>query len=435
MEELPILIPIAAVLGLILMSAFFSGSETGLTSISRSKIYKLKMDGNRRAVSVSKLHENKERLISAILLGNNVVNIAASSIATALAIQLTGEAGVLYATIVMTLLVLVFAEVLPKTYAVRHSQQVALAVAPFLEIVTKFLGPFTTAIQAFVNRVIALISSPPKDEMSGVDALRGAVEMYHQDGDVLTEDKDMLSGVFDLGDTEVEQVMIHRSDMSSLSIDQPLEEICKFVANSMHSRVPIWENAPDKIIGILHTKDLFKELQNRDEGSSPIDIRNIMREPWFVPETITLKNQLKAFQEQKKHIALVVDEFGSVTGMITLEDIIEEVVGEIDDEHDEPTQKRISRCKDGSYDVDGDLSIRDFNRELDWDLSDEDATTVAGYLMAEAQRIPELEEIFEVGELMFKVLERESNQITKIKIRKANTPASKGSETSTEATN
>lgn len=419
MESTPLLIPISAVLILILMSAFFSGSETGLTSISRARIHKLRMEGNRRATAVSKLHEKKEQLISAILLGNNVVNIAASAIATALAIRLFGESGVIYATGVMTFLVLIFAEVLPKTYAVRHANQVALAVAPAFTLITKVLGPITMAIQAIVNRVISTLTTAPQDDMTGVEVLRGAVDMYHAEGGVLTEDRDMLSGIFDLGDIEVEKIMIHRSDMTSINVDAPMDEIVAFVANSLHSRIPMWKEAPDKIVGILHTKDLFKALQNQTPEESPIEINSLIRDAWFVPETITLKNQLKAFQSQKQHIAMVVDEFGSVTGLVTLEDIIEEVVGEIQDEHDAPEIKRVSRDSKGAYEVDGDISLRDLNRELGWTLSDEDATTVAGYLMAHAQRIPEVGEIFEIGEFMFEVLLREETQITLIKIRKS----------------
>jgi len=376
------------------------------------------MEGNRRAAAVGKLHEKKEQLISAILLGNNVVNIAASAIATALAIRLFGQTGVVYATAVMTILVLIFAEVLPKTYAVRNANQVSLAVAPILTVITRVLGPFTIAIQAIVDRVISLVTTAPKDDMTGVDVLRGTVDMYHAEGNVLTEDRDMLSGIFDLGDTEVEKIMIHRSDMTSINADAPLDEIVTFVANSLHSRIPVWKESPDKIIGILHTKDLFKALQ-LSEDNNPIDIVSLLRDPWFVPETITLKNQLKAFQSQKQHIAMVVDEFGSVTGLVTLEDIIEEVVGEIHDEHDAPVSERISRDENGAYDVDGDLSLRDLNRELNWTLSDQDATTVAGYVMTHAQRIPETGEIFEANDYMFEILEREENQITRVKIRKS----------------
>ncbi len=418
MDSTAILIPLLSVFGLIFLSAFFSGSETGLISVSRAKIHKLKMDGNRRAITVSKLREDKERLIGAILLGNNIVNIAASAIATSIAIQFVGEAGVIFATAIMTVLVLVFAEVLPKTYAVRHAEQVALMVAPAFVLITKLLSPFTNAVQFVVDKLISWISIAPEEKMSGVEVLRGAVDMYHKEGDVLKEDKDMLSGIFDLGDTEVKEIMIHRSDMISVNIDDKIENIVEFVAHSPHSRIPMWKGSPDNIIGIIHIKDIFKEVQICKGELGKIKLKPLLRKPWFVPETTTLKNQLKAFQENQRHIALVVDEFGCVTGLITLEDIIEEVVGEIEDEHDAPSEKKIRRFKDGSYNVDGDIPIRTLNREFSWNLSDEDSTTLAGYIMADVQRIPVAGEVFEIDDLMFKILEKEKNQLTRIKIRK-----------------
>lgn len=418
MEDGSFLIPFLFVLGLIFVSGFFSGSETGLTSVARPKIHKLKMEGNKRAIIVSKLREDKERLIGAILLGNNVVNIAASAIATSLAITYLGESGVVYATAIMTLLVLVFAEVLPKTYAVRNAEQVALAVAPMFVLITKILSPFTMAVQLVVDRVISLVSSSSQDEMSGVEVLRGAVDLYHEEGDVLKEDKDMLSGIFDLGDTEIEQIMVHRSDMETINIEKPITEIAHSIANSTHSRFPAWKDSPDNIIGVVHAKDVFKATQNHDGEAQSIDVMALVRKAMFVPEKKTLKNQLKDFQANKYHLAMVVDEFGSVTGMVTLEDIIEEIVGEIDDEHDAPKTKPIRRFKNGSYNIIGDISIRELNRELGWSLSHEDAMTLAGYILAHAQRIPEIDELFEIGDYMFRILKKEGTQITLVKIRK-----------------
>ncbi|MGJ8640875.1 MAG: HlyC/CorC family transporter [Opitutaceae bacterium] len=416
------MIPFLIVMGLIFISAFFSGSETGLTSVSRAKIHSLKMAGNRKAVIVSKLREDKERLIGAILLGNNVVNIAASAIGTALALQYFGPSGVVYATGIMTVLVLIFAEVLPKTYAVRHSEQVALAVAPLFVLIVKVLSPITMVVQMVVNRFISLFSFSPQEEMSGVDVLRGAVQMYHEEGNVLTDDRDMLSGIFDLGDTEVEAIMVHRSDMVMIDSQAPIESIVAFVANSSLSRIPVWTDSQDNITGVIHTKDLFKAAENHKGHLQDLDLKPHIREPWFVPETTRLKNQLKAFKEHRKHIALVVDEFGSVSGLITLEDIIEEILGEIDDEHDAPSRSRIRKSRDGSYDVDGDISIRDLNRELELGLSEEDATTLAGYIMAKIQKIPDADEILEIDDIMFKILKKKRNQLETIKIRKTDEP-------------
>lgn len=417
MQESSIFIPFISILGLILFSAFFSGSETGLMSVTEAKIHKLKMEGNKRAATVSKLLEDKERLIGSILLGNNIVNIGASALATSLAISLVGESGVIYATAIMTILVLVFAEVMPKTYAVRNAQGVALAVAPLFVLITKLLSPVTIAVQIFVSKVIALISDENMDTMTGVEVLRGAVDMYHLEGNVSKEHKDMLSGVFDLQDITVEEVMIHRSDLNSISIDETNDKIISYIAESVHSRIPVWKGAPDQIIGFLYGKDIFRVVHNYKGDLEKLDLKKYIRTPWFVPESLTLKNQLKGFRERQEHIALVVDEYGSVTGMLTLEDILEEVVGEIDDEHDEPTDRRIKKMKDGTYNINGDITLRDLNRETEWALKDEEATTLAGYIFAHAQTIPEVGEEFEIGEFKFKILERENNQLTKIKVQ------------------
>ena len=432
MEDSSFLLPFLSVIGLIMMSAFFSGSETGLTSVSRAKIHKLKMEGNKRAITLSKLRKDKERLIGAILLGNNVVNIASSAIATYLAIRILGENGVFYATAVMTVLVLVFAEVLPKTYAVRHAETVALGVAPAFVLITKVLSPFTLAVQAVVDRTINLFSSGEKDDMSGIEILRGAVDMYHEEGEVEKEHKNMVSGLLDLEDNEIEGVMIHRSNMVAVSIDEPVENIVKFVANSSHSRIPLWKGSPERIVGILHTKDVFKATQNHEGELPDLNLTPFIRKPWFVPESTMLKNQLNAFREKNRHFALVVDEFGSVAGLITLEDIIEEVVGEIEDEHDKPSSGKIRKCKNGAFNVDGDLSIRDLNKALEWNLPDDDATTIAGLVLAEAQCIPDVGDIFEAGDFMFKVLKKKDIQITRIQLRKINDPGPKGTIIPTE---
>ncbi|GAB5562003.1 MAG: HlyC/CorC family transporter [Synoicihabitans sp.] len=417
MSDASLLIPLFSIFALILASGFFSGSETGLTSISRAKIHKLKMEGNRRAIAVSLLHDQKEKLIGAILLGNNVVNIAASAIATALAISLFGEPGVVIATAVMTVLVLVFAEVLPKTYAVRHAEQVALAVAPILALVTRVLGPATATVHFVVDRMISLLSIAPKNDMSDVDVLRGTVEMYHEEGTMLTEDKEMLSGVFDLVDTEVKEVMKRRSEIVSININDPVESNARFAAGCRHSRIPVWEGNSDQIIGILHVKDLFRAIHVGSTAINEIDVRQLIRPPWFVPESTTCKVQLKAFQDRKSHVAVVVDEYGSVSGLVTLEDILEEVVGEIEDEHDLPLRKGIKRMPDGTFHIDGAVTLREINRTLQWNLDEDDATTLAGFITATAQCIPAVDEIFEMGDLMFQVLKREENRLTLIKVR------------------
>jgi len=418
MEDSAFLVPLLSVFGLILCSAFFSGSETAITSVSRSRIHKRKMEGNKGAITLSKLREDKERLIGAILLGNNVVNIGASAIATALAIRYVGESGVIYATAVMTVLVLVFAEVLPKTYSVRHAESVAIFVAPIFVLITKVLSPFTNAVQIIVNFVLRMFATAPLESMSGVEALRGAVDMYHEDGDMQKDDRDMLSGILDLEATCVEDIMIHRSDMASLSIDESTTKIVKYIANNLHSRTPIWKDSADNVVGILHTKDLFKAVANHKGDLDKLSIKPLLGKPSYVPETTTLKNQLNEFRANQRHFALVVDEFGSITGLVTLEDIIEEIVGEIEDEHDTPNLTRVRRSKDGAYNVDGDISVRDLNRELDWNLPEGESTTIAGLVLTAAQCVPNVGDIFEVENFMFKVIKKEGAQLTRLQLRR-----------------
>ncbi len=416
MEDPSAYYTLGVVVFFIFLSAFFSGSETGLIGVTRAKIHKLKMEGHKRAQIVSKLREDKEGLIGAILLGNNLVNIAGSALATSLAIKMFGEKGVFWATGCMTIVVLIFAEVLPKTYAVRNSEKVALLVAPIFVVITKLLAPITKFVQIIVNVVLNIFSKPGVMDMTGVEVLRGAVDMYHEEGNVHKEDKDMLSGIFDLEETDVEEVMVHRTDIESVDIESPIENIIKFFVANSHSRIPLWRDNPDNIVGILHTKDLFKALQNSNGDAQKLDLNQMLREPWFVPETTTLKNQLRAFREKQQHIALVVDEFGGLTGLITLEDILEEVVGEIEDEHDMPNQRRFRKFRDGSVNLDGDMAIRDVNKHLDWNLSDEYATTVAGLVMHEAQKIPDIGEEIAVEERIFKILKKDGTQITRIKV-------------------
>ncbi len=417
MSDANILLPALAVLGLICMSAFFSGSETGLTSVAREKIHALKMEGNRRAETLGRIREDTEGLIGAILLGNNVVNIAASAIATAIAIELFGQSGVVFATAAMTVLVLVFAEVLPKTYAVRHAESVALAVAPAFVIITKIFAPFTRAVQFVVNLVIDLFSPEPPSSMSGADALRGAINMYHEEGEVAPEDKFMLSGIIDLDVTDVRDIMIHRGDMFSINADAPVKEIAKQIADSCHTRIPVWKGDANNFIGVLHTKDLFRALQNHEGDLDTLVLSELMRPVLFVPGTTTLKNQLAAFRRQRSHFALVVDDFGGVAGLVTLEDILEEVVGEIEDEHDIPETDRIKANKDGSIDVDGDLPLREINKFRNWQLPDQDSKTIAGLVMHAVQCVPEADSIHSIGKYMVRVLNRTDSQILRLKVR------------------
>ena len=407
---------------LLVLSAFFSGSETGLTVASRSKIHRLKLEGNKRAEKVSHLRKDKDRLISAILLGNNAVNIAASAMATSVAVSTYGEKGVLYVTIVMTFVILIFAEIIPKTYAFRNAERVALGVAPIFVIIVKVLSPITITVQAIANNAMALLGvgrtmDRKKSELAGTEVLRGAIELHHDEGAVVKDDRDMLGSILDLAEMEVSEIMVHRKEMQTIDANLPVVKIAEKSLSSRHNRLPLWKNNPDNIIGILHNKDLVWAIQEHAGPLDNLDLKAILKEPWFIPEATTLKDQLRAFREKHNRLALIVDEYGALLGLVTLEDILEEIVGQIDNEYDARTQD-IKKQADGSYIVDGRVTLRDLNRELDWDLSDDEATTVAGLIIHEAQLIPDIAQVFHFYNYRFEILKKQRNQITSVRIQK-----------------
>jgi len=413
---------IGAIVGLIVSSGFFSGSETALTAASRARMHQLEKT-DKRAGTVTRLLETRERLIGALLLGNNLVNILASAMATSLAIQLFGDAGVFYATVVMTALVVVFAEVLPKTYAIIHPDRVALFVSPMINVIVVVFGPVTRAIEALV-RVLMRVAGSRIDAsqplLSAHEELRGAIDLHHREGAVVAEDRYMLGGILDLRDLSVYDVMVHRTEMRMLNGDESTEKIVQDVLESPHTRMPIWRGDTQNIVGVLHAKDLLRALAAADADASKLDIGSIITPPWFVPDTTMLQDQLNEFLKRKAHFALVVDEYGEVMGLVTLEDILEEIVGDIADEHDIDVQGVLAQ-PDGAVTVDGSVPIRDLNRALEWDLPDDEATTIAGLVIHEARQIPEPGQAFTFHGFRFQVLRKTGNRLTSLKI----TPVSK----------
>ena len=404
---------------LLVFSAFFSGSETGLTGASRAKLHKLKSEGDKRAVRVAKLLENKDRVITTILLGNNLVNIAASALATALAIKYFGDDGIIYVTIILTVVVLVFAEVLPKTYSIKNPEKVALAVSGLFIVITKLLTPFTWFIERLVSALTNLFGikdESVEDIMQGSDALKGAIELHHEEGDVIKDDKDMLGSILELSETEVHEIMKHRKDMETIDVELSNEEIVNAVLKSQYTRIPLFEENQDNIIGVLHTKTLMRTLNIQCEGDySKLNIREIMLDAWFVPDTTSLKDQLINFKDKHSHFALVVDEYGSLMGLVTLEDILEEIVGNIEDEHDIDFHL-IDEKVNGSILVDAALPVRDLNREMDWALPTDEATTIAGLIINSAETIPSKGQIFNFFGFRMEIVKKKNNQITRVLI-------------------
>jgi len=378
---------LVVVLICLLLSFFFAGSETALTASSRASMHRLEKQGNRRAALVNRLVDARERMIGALLFGNNAVNIAASSLATGVLLSWFGEVGVIYATVIMTLVIVVFAEVLPKTAAFNAPDRIALAVARPIDWTVRALTPVLVAVEWVVKRMLRLFGMKTGESESILtphEELRGAVDLMHREGDVERLDRDMLSGLLDLRDLTVSDVMIHRTVMITVCADDPAEEVVKAVLESEVTRVPLWKERPENIIGILHAKDLLRAIRASDGDLAKIDVAAIARAPWFVPDIRPLSEQLKAFRRRKTPFALVVDEYGEVMGLVTLEDILEEIVGDITDEHDIAVPG-VRPQPDGSVNVDGGVPIRDLNRAMEWRLPDAEATTVAGLVIHEAR--------------------------------------------------
>jgi Mg2+/Co2+ transporter CorB len=402
----------------VILSAFFSGSETALTAASRARMHSLENQGDERAEVVQQLIGRRDRLIGALLIGNNLANILASSIATSIFLTFFGDAGVAYATIAMTVILVIFAEVLPKSWAISAPDRFSLAVARAVSVVVSVIGPISTAINWIVRIILRLFGinlAAGRSMLSAHDELRGAVEVLHRDGSVIKEDRDQLGGLLDLKELEVSDVMVHRTAMGTINADAPAEQIVGDILASPHTRMPVWRNDIDNIVGIIHTKDLVRALYDVDNDFSRIDIMKVASKPWFVPDTTTLQDQLNAFLRRKAHIAIVVDEYGDVQGLVTLEDILEEIVGDIADEHDIDMQG-VRLQPDGSFIVDGSLPIRDLNRALDWSLPDEEATTIAGLVIHETQSIPEVKQAFTFHGKRFSVLKKEKNRLTRLRI-------------------
>lgn len=417
---------------LMLCSGFFAAAETALTGASRARLHALENEGNARARLVNKLRNRKERLIGALLLGNTLLNVLASALATAAIIHMMGPAGIVYATFFITILVFIFAEVLPKTVALVHADRMALAVAPLVAFFVAIFSPILYTVEVVVNKTLRLARLDKSSMDSGAqeEELRGAIDLFKDAIDV-DEDQEkgaMLRSILDLANVKVEEIMVHRKNVRMINQDWPTAKIVDEVLHSAFTRLPVWKESQDNIVGVIHAKLLLQELRTCGGDVSKLDVKKVMMDPWFIPESTTLFDQLQAFRKRREHFAVMVDEYGSLIGVITLEDILEEIVGQIDDEHDVAVSG-VHPQPDGSYVVDGNVTIRDLNREMDWGLPDEDYSTVAGLLLFESQRIPSVGQTYTFYDFRFDILKKQRNQITSIKI----TPPSKHETTDKEA--
>jgi len=418
---------ILAIFVLLGISAFFSGSETALTAASRGKLHSMADKGSRGAKRALALTEDTERLIGAVLLGNNLVNILVAALATSLFTRLFGDSGVALATLVMTLLVLIFAEVLPKTYAITNSEGAASFVSAPIRALVIIFAPIVATVRITVRAILRLFGAKMinlDEDDAAQQEIAGAIALSHSEGNFEKDDRDRLLGALDLKDREVEEIMLHRSDIEIIDAAASPQDIVTQSLASRYTRLPIFKDEPENIIGIIHTKDLLREVdklvRGEDGGPDAIDrlnITDIAREAYFVPETTPLDDQMREFLRRKAHFALVVDEYGDLQGLITLEDILEEIVGEITDEHDEDAEILDGKDTSGNFKIDGSATIRDVNRMHEWNLPDDEANTIAGLVIHEAQMIPKIGQVFSFHGFRFEIAGRDQNRITKLKVR------------------
>lgn len=400
------------------MAGFFSAAETALTAASRAKIHQLAKEGDERAKYAQELQNEMGLTISALLMGVTIFNTVSVALATALLVSIFGSEGVAYASFIMGGLIMIYAEVAPKIWVVQNPEPFLLSVAKVLSILFRILRPILKLINAVARLSLLLVGVKAygnADSHATLEELRGVIDLHKGPGDDTADERAMLKSILELGSVQIEEIMTHRKSITMVDADEPIDRIVEHVLESPFTRIPLWKNDPDNIIGVINTKALLRAVKAHPEGLKNFDITSVAIKPWFVPENTDLLDQLKAFRERREHFALVVDEYGALRGMVTLEDILEEIVGEISDEHD-ITVRGVSPQADGSFMIDGHVTIRDLNREFDWTLPDDTASTLAGLVLFEIRRIPDVSQVFILHGFRFEILRRQRNQITLIRV-------------------
>ena len=409
-----VLISSLIIAGLLLFSACLSGIETAMVASVPGRMQKLKTEGKSKANIVLKLLKMKDKVISTILVMNTISNTICTTVAAGLFISLYGEEyGTLISSTLMSIFIIVFCEVIPKAIAVVHAENIALHVSPYVNILMWILYPVNFALNLIVRIFCFIFRINLNPHISATDELRGAIEHHHQEGNVFKNDRDMLGAVLDLGSITIDEIMVHRSNIRMINADLPVKDIVTEAIASPHTRIPMWKDNRDNIVGILHIRDLLKALHLHNFNYSKVQITDFMLEPWFIPNHALVSQQLNEFRIRRSHFALVVDEYGDLQGIVTLEDVIEEIVGQIDDEHDKQVE-RVIRKSNSRFVIDGSISIRDLNREMNWTLPDEEASTLAGLIINHVKRLPEQGENFIIHSLKMTIAVRKRNQLKSI---------------------
>ena len=399
---------------LVVLSGFLSGSETAITATSKARILYKKKKGSKRAGYVLELLDKKDNVISTLLLSNNLVNILASSLATAFFYDLFGVEGIFYATLIMTVVIVIFAEVLPKTYAINRPNRTALLIAPIIYYLNKILFIFVFIINSIVRLIFRKNDNDIKNnDLQSEEELKGVIDLYKTSNPDYEQEKDMLQSILQLNDITVEEIFTHRKNIYSIDSSLKTSEIIDKINNSRYTRIPFWKDNPENIIGLLNVRTLNIDLKNHNESKEIIFDK--ISNPWFIPETTNLLEQLVEFKKRKEHLAFVVDEFGELLGLITLEDIIEEIVGEIVDEIDVP-ENDFKLNNNGKVIINGEENVRDLYKSFDLDPPDSESSTIAGYILGISKKIPSYGETFNDKFFNYKILSHSKKQISKVEI-------------------
>lgn len=418
------IIQIICIILLLAMSAFFSSAETAFITINKIKIRSLVDKGNKRAVTVDKIINNSGKMLSTILIGNNIVNLSASAISTSLVIRLFGSYATGIATGIMTVLVLIFGEITPKNAATIHAEKIAMAYAPVINALMIIFTPVIFIIDRLSAVVFKILKIDPNNSKKAIteEELRTFVEVSHEDGVIESDEKQIINNVFDFGDTQAKDIMIPRIDMTLASIDSDFQHIISLFRKTQYSRIPVYEDNADNIVGILNIKDFIlapKEFT--------FNIKNIMREPYFTYEHKNVSDLFKEMQTGSHSIAIVLDEYGCAAGMITTEDLLEEIVGDIRDEYDKDETEPFTKLSENTYRVSASYKLEDINDAIGTKLHSDDNDSVGGYIIEKLDRFPKRGDRLKTDDIEFIIEHATKARIVSI-IIKVNSQSSSAAE-------
>ncbi|WP_438951654.1 HlyC/CorC family transporter [Porticoccus sp.] len=431
MDDTPLWLLFSVLAGLLLLSAFFSGSETAMMSLNRYRLKHLRKRhlGARKAY---KLLKRPDRLIGIILIGNNMVNILASAIATVIALRLYGDAGIAIATLLLTLAILIFSEVTPKTMAALHPEGIAFTASHILRPLLFVFYPLVWLVNHLSNGLLRLMgvnTTKSLDVSLSKEEIRTVVDISSEN---IPDHQDMLINILDLETVSVNDIMVPRNEIIGLDLDLEMDQLLTIIINSGYTRLPVYVGNMNNVLGIIHVKTIARLLRSGSDGLTKEAIKRFTREPYFVPENTPLNKQLVNFQQSKRRIGLVVDEYGEIEGLVTMEDILEEIVGDFTTNRAEDEQEDIVALDKSMYDIDGSATIRDINKANSWDLPTDGPKTINGLILEHLESIPDGNVSFTIGRYRFETLELNEKMVVKVRVKQRMMFLSRNSESDEE---